>query len=393
MQATAQAWLVLQLTHSAWFLGLVGALQFVPMLLFSLPGGVLVDRFPKRRVLLWTQGSGLLQAVILWLLVVTSLIEPWHLMVLAICWGLTNSLDVPARQSIVIELVGRADLPNAVTLNSSQFSVARAVGPALAGLLIDWSGGVAPVFLLNALSFVPVLVGLALMETGAFQAEVVWRHEATRNAGLWKSLQEGLVYTARTPAVLLIMIIIGLVSLFGINFNVVLPLFATNVLHTGATGFGLLTGAFGLGAFLSGMVQAWGNKRASLSSLLGSALLFCLVEGGFALSRWYILSLVLITAVGFLQILFSATANTTLQTVVPHRLRGRVMGLYALVFAGTTPLGNLGTGALATVSGASFALLTGALCGGVAAAAGWFWRAPAEKSIVASSPTDVPASS
>ena len=272
--------------------------------MFSLPGGVPVDRFLKRAVLLWTQGSGLLQAVILWLLVVTSLIQPWHLMVLAICWGMTNSLDVPARQSIVIELVGRSDLPNAVTLNSSQFSMARAIGPALAGLQVDWSGGVAPIFLLNALSFVPVFVGLALMETSALQAEAVSRQKETRNLGLWKSVQEGLVYTARTPAVLLIMIVIGLVSLFGINFNVVLPLFATDVLHTGATGFGLLTGAFGLGAFLSGVFQAWGNKRASLSSLLGSALIFCLVEAVFALSRWYVLSLVLITAVGFLQILF-----------------------------------------------------------------------------------------
>src|ERR1019366_4815090 len=164
MQTTGQAWLVLQMTKSAWALGLVGALQFLPVLLFSLFGGVLADRVPKRTLVLFTQSSSMLLAAILWLLVVTGTVQLWHIFVLAVLLGITNSLDMPTRQSFVSEMVGHEDLPNAVALNSSVFNMARIIGPGLGGLIIAWLG-IAPLFLLNALSFIPVLIGLTLINT------------------------------------------------------------------------------------------------------------------------------------------------------------------------------------------------------------------------------------
>src|SRR5207302_5408241 len=164
MQSTGQAWLVLELTHSAWWLGMVGALQFLPVMLLSLFGGVVADRVPKRKVLLFTQSFAMLQAAILWMLIVTGAIQLWHVLVLASLLGLTNSLDMPTRQAFVAEMVGREDLPNAIALNSSLFNMARMVGPGIGGLIIAWLG-VAPLFLLNSLSFLPVVTGLALIKT------------------------------------------------------------------------------------------------------------------------------------------------------------------------------------------------------------------------------------
>ena len=385
MQTTGQAWLVLQLTHSAWLLGVVGALQFLPVMLFSLFGGVIADRVPKRTLLLFTQSFATLQAVILWLLVVTGTVQIWHILVLALMLGTTNALDMPSRQSFVVEMVGREDLPNAVALNSSLFNMARLVGPGLAGLLIAWLG-VAPLFLLNAISFVPVLIGLVLIDSRQLHTNVkpVVAGLPVKKQSTIQSLREGLAYIAKTPSVLLIIVVIGTVSLFGINFNVVLPLFATNVLNAGPVGFGLLTSAIGFGALVSALWLAWGNKTPSIQNMLVGAIIFGVLEACFALSHLYILSLVLIVAVGFTQITFSATANTTLQTVTPDYLRGRVMSVYMLVFAGSTPLGNLFTGGIAHLYGAPIALLAGALLSLAAAVTGLLLRAPAEKSFAES---------
>ncbi len=381
MQTTGQAWLVLQLTHSAWLLGLVGALQFLPVMLFSLFGGVLADRAPKRKLLLFTQSFATLQAVVLWVLVFTGTVQLWHILVLALLLGVTNSVDMPTRQAFVVEMVGREDLPNAVALNSSLFNMARILGPGLGGLLIAWLG-VTPLFLLNAVSFIPVLIGLALIDTRKLHAIVKsTTSSSTQKQSTIQSLREGLAYIAKTPAVLLIILVIGAVSLFGINFNVVLPLFATDVLHAGAAGFGFLSSAIGFGALVSALWLAWGNKKPNISHMLIGAIIFCVVEALFAISHLYLLSIVLIMAVGFAQITFSATANTTLQTVTPDYLRGRVMSVYMLVFAGSVPFGNLFTGGLAHVFGAPVSLLAGAGLSFVAAVAGWLLRKPAEKSI------------
>jgi MFS family permease len=386
MQTIGQAWLVLELTHSAWLLGVVGALQFLPVMLFSLFGGVLADRLPKRKVLLFTQSFAMVQATILWILVATGHVQIWEVLVLASLLGLTNSIDMPTRQAFVVEMAGREDLPNAIALNSSLFNMARVIGPGLGGLIIAWLG-VAPLFLLNAISFIAVIIGLAQIRMNdlyALAKRSTSKGKASKQSTL-QSLREGLAYVARTPSVFLVIAVIGVISLFGINFNVVLPLFATDVLHSGALGFGFLSAAFGLGSLFSALWLAWGNRRPSIQHILTGALAFSVLEIFFALSHLYVLSLVLIAAVGFAQIVFSATANTTLQTVTPDYLRGRVMSVYMVVFAGSVPLGNLFTGGMAHLYGAPIALLIGACLSLIAAIAGWVLRSPAEKSLAEAS--------
>jgi MFS family permease len=386
MQSIGQAWLVLQLTHSAWLLGVVGALQFLPVMLLSLFGGVLADRLPKRRVLLFTQSFAMLQAAVLWILVASGHIQIWEVLVLASLLGLTNSVDMPTRQAFVVEMVGREDLPNAIALNSSVFNMARVVGPGLGGLIIAFLG-TAPLFLLNAISFIPVIIGLALIRMGELHAQAKHTQTSveTSKQSTFQSLREGLTYVVHTPSVLLIIAVIGVISLFGINFNVILPLFATDVLNSGAIGFGFLSAAFGLGSLFSALWLAWGNRKPSVHYLLIAALAFCILEILFALSHLFVLSLILIAFVGFALIAFSANSNTALQTVTPDHLRGRVMSVYMVVFAGSVPLGNLFTGGLAHFYGASIALLVGASLSLIAAIAGWILRSPAEKSLAEAS--------
>ena len=384
MQTIGQAWLVLQLTHSAWLLGIVGALQFLPVMLLSLFGGVLADRLPKRTVLLFTQSFAMLQAAVLWTLVATGEVRLWHVLVLATLLGLTNAIDMPTRQAFVVEMVGREDLPNAIALNSSLFNLARIVGPGIGGLIIAWAG-VAPLFLLNAISFIPVIIGLALIDLRGLYTRkehiVGGKGASAPRQSTMQSLREGLAYVAHTPSIFLIITVIGIVSLFGINFNVVLPLFATNVLNVGAEGFGFISSAFGLGSLLSALWLAWSNRKPSIQYLLVSAIVFCVVAALFAVSHIYALSLVLIAMVGFAMIAFSATANTTVQTVAPDHLRGRVMSVYMLVFAGSIPFGNLLTGGLAHLYGVQVALLIGVGISLVAAVIGWVLRKPAERDL------------
>src|SRR5437868_3553423 len=219
MQTIGQAWLVLELTHSAWLLGVVGALQFLPVMLLALFGGVLADRLPKRTVLLFTQSSAMVQAFILWILVATGQVQLWHVLVLATMLGLTNSLDMPTRQAFVVEMVGREDLPNAIALNSSLFNMARVLGPGLGGLIIAWLG-VAPLFLLNAISFIAVIVGLALIDTTKLYshntlpgANQIAAKQTAAKQSTWQSLREGLAYIARTPSALMVIVVIGAISL------------------------------------------------------------------------------------------------------------------------------------------------------------------------------------
>jgi MFS family permease len=383
MQTTGQAWLVLELTHSAWQLGLVGAIQFLPVLLFSIFGGVFADRWPKRRVLLCTQSAAMVQATILWILVASGHVQIWQVYVLALMLGLTNCLDMPTRQAFVVEMVGREDLPNAVALNSSIFNMARIVGPGIAGLVIAVSG-VTALFLLNALSFIAVIAGLALINVNELHAQVTKLAEQGKPQKTWQSLGEGIAYILRTPSVLLVILVVGLISLFGINFNVVLPLFATEVLNVGSIGFGFLSSAFGIGSLISALWLAWGNKRPDIHRLLAASLIFCVLLAFFAISHIYPLSLVLIAATGFSQIAFTALANTTLQTVAPDHLRGRVMSVYMVFFAGSVPLGNLLVGWLSGLYGASIALFICAMLSLIVAVAGWLRRKPAEKDLAES---------
>jgi len=383
MQSIGQAWLVLELTHSAWQLGLVGALQALPILLFSIFAGVFADRWSKRRVLLLTQSAAMIQALLLWTLIATGTAQLWHLYVLAMLLGLTNSLYLPTGRAFVVEMVGREDLPNAVALNFSLSTLARIVGPSLGGIIIAESG-VLMLFLLNALSFLPVIVGLVLIKRHELHAQVLAHPGVSERQKTWQSLREGVAYVWKTPAVLVVILVVGLVLLFGSNFNVVLPLFATDVLHVGATGFGFLSAALGVGALLSTLWLAWSNQKSAIRRMLIGMLVFGVLEAVFAVSRIYLLSLVLIASVGFMETTFAAQAMTTLQTVTPDHLSGRVMSVQVLFFDGSLPLGYLLMGWLSALIGAPIAMLIGALLSLLLAGAGWIWRKPAEKDVAAS---------
>lgn len=377
MQSIGQTWLVLELTHSALQLGLVGALQALPVLLFSLVGGVLADRWPKRRVLLCTRSAAMIQALLLWALVATGTVQLWHVYVLALLLGLTGCLGRPASQAFVVELVGRADLPNAVALNLSLSNLTRIVGPGLGGIIIA-AGGVATLFLLNGLSFIAALVGLALIDSRALHAQAQRHAAAGARPTTWQSLREGVGYVWQTPTVVWVVLVVGLVLLSGSNFDVVLPFFATNVLRVGARGFGFLSAAAGAGSLGATLWLAWRNQQPTIRRVLIGTLVFGVLEAAFAASRLYPLSLALIAGVGGAEFVFATLALTMLQTVAPDHLRGRVMSVASLFFDGSLPLGYLLMGWLATRYGAPSALLIGALLSLLVVAAGWLWRQPAE---------------
>ena len=373
MQVVGQAWLILKLTHSAWQLGLVGALQFLPVLLFSIIAGVFSDRWPKRRVLLVTQSVAMVQALLLWGLIVTGTVQLWHIYILAMLLGLTNTLDKPTREAFVVELVGREDLPNAVALNSSLFTLARIIGPAFGGVIIATSG-VTLLFLLNALSFIMVIVGLALIDNQELHTLAFQYINTSAQQKIWQRLYEGVTYVWKTPVVLLAILVVGLVLLFGSNFNILLPLFATDVLHVGATGFGFLSASLGIGSFLSALWLAWSNQKPTLHLVLLGVLVFGVLELVFAVSHMYLLSLGLIASIGFVETFFATLAITMLQTVAPNHLRGRVMSVYVLFFDGSVPLGYLLTGWLSGLYSASIAMFVCALLVLVVVGIGWIWR-------------------
>ncbi len=385
MQSIGQAWLVLELTHSAWQLGLVGALQALPILLFALFGGILVDRWPKRGVLLVTQAAAMLQAFLLWLLIVSGFIQLWHLYVLALLLGFTNCLYRPAGQAFVIELVGREDLPNAFALRSSLSRLTGIAGPGLGGVIIALSS-VSMLFLLNALSFLAAIASLILINRHELHLQA--RQDFAVRQRTWQSLREGIHYVWHTPAVLLVTVVAGLVLLFGSNFGVLLPLLATDVLHVGATGFGFLSAATGAGALLAALWLAWSNREPTIRSVLIGTLLFGALEAVFALSRIYLLSLVLIASVCFTEEAFATQALTALQTIVPDHLRGRATSVQILFFDGSLPPGYLLVGWLSGLCGAPLTLFICALlCLGIAGA-GWLWSRPAlANSQEASEPT------
>jgi MFS family permease len=383
MQSIGQVWLVLQLTHSAFQLGLVGALQYLPVLLFALVGGVFADRWPKRGVLLITQAAAMIQALLFWALIATNALQLWQVYALALLLGLTSCLDAPVRQAFVVELVGREDLPNAVALNSALTEMARIVGPGIGGIIIAVSG-VAQLFLLNTLSFLAALAGLALIRPQELHAQALQPANTGGRQNTWRSLREGLGYVWNTPTVLLVIVVVGLVLLFGSNFSVVLPIVATNVLGVEAAGYGFLAAALGVGALLAALWLAWRNQRPTVRQVLIGTLVFGVLEAVFAVSRLYLVSVVLIAGLGFAETAFAAQAVTILQSVAPDHLRGRVMSVAVLFFDGSVLPGYLLVGWLASLYGAPMTLLICALLCLLVAGIGWVWRNSAEKDEAAS---------
>ncbi|HSB41216.1 MAG TPA: MFS transporter [Methylomirabilota bacterium] len=352
MQSVGQSWLVLELTSSPFRLGLIGALQFGPILLFSFVAGAISDRVRKRRMLLGTQAALMLQALTLSALVWSGHVQFWHVAVLAALYGLANTLDMPSRQSYVAHLVPRGDLMNAIALNSAVFNGARVVGPAAAGLLVA-RYGTAAAFLANGLSFVAVLAAL-----GAIRTEGGPR--PGRGLGMGAEIAEGVRYAAGTPRVALVMALLMVVSLFVVNTSVVVPLIARDVLHEGAHGFGLLMAALGAGALAGALAVALlAAGRPPLAVVVGSALAAAALLVALSAGRRFGVTAAVLVALGFAQIVFMTSCNSTVQIAVPDELRGRVMGLYALVFAGMTPIGALFVGTVAEHWGVSRACAVG----------------------------------
>jgi len=368
MQSVAQSWLVLQLSGSPLKLGLIGTFQFAPVLLFSVVAGAIVDRLPKRRLILATQTLLALQAFTLTALVWTGHVRYWHVAVLALLLGCANVIDMPARQAFIVEMVGRGDLVNAVALNSAAFNGARIVGPALAGLLIG-RFGLAPAFLLNGLSFLAVLGALSLV-----RAEGAPRPRAATTMG--EDVLAGLRYALSTPRVALMLSLVLVVSLCVMNFSVFVPLLARNVLRLDAAGFGFLMAALGVGAVTGALSLATlGGRQTPLRAILLAGVLACLTLLGLAAAPEFHAAVVLLFLTGFFSIVCIASCSTTLQLAAPDELRGRVMSLHTLMFGGSFPLGAFMTGAIAEAFGVAAALVVAAGAGlaGLAAIALW-WR-------------------
>jgi MFS family permease len=356
VQSLAQSWLVLTLTNSPAALGLIGVCQFGPTLILGLPAGVLVDRLPKRRLLLVTQIAAAAIIGVLALLVATGLVELWQIYVAAIALGVVSAIDMPARQAFVVDQVGEDDLMNAIALNSALFNTTRVAGPALAGLLLA-AFGPQICFVLNAVSYIPVIIGLSVMRT---QGRPKRRGE---DGSPVERLREGLAYVHTSPAVRLPIILAGLMAIFGMNFGVWAPLLARDALHIGASGFGLLMSSLGVGSLAGALMLAFTGRRPSPRVMLGMALLFGALEialgvaAGLGLTA--VLAMVLMAGTGFAMSTTMALANTTVQTNTPDWLRGRVMSIYLTVFAGSTPIGAALAGFLSGLWGAPVAVGVG----------------------------------
>jgi MFS family permease len=369
MQAVAQAWLVLTLTNDPFWLGVVGAVQFSPVVAFGLVGGLVADALPKRRALLGVQLAMMILALVLWLLTATGAVTVGAVLVLAFLLGVANAVDMPVRQSFVVEMVGREDVANAVALNSAMFNGARVVGPAVAGLVIGVAG-IAPAFLVNGLSFLAVIAGLLLMRDDELLAVRLAERPRTL-AEVRAALGEGLRYVGRTPPVLLATVVVGLVATVAMNFQVVVPAFARDALGVGADGFGFLMAASGLGSVIAALGLAVGRPRPSV--LLGGALVLGAAQVALAVTTSYPVAAFLLFLAGAGGIAMAATANTTIQLAVPDGLRGRVMSVYTTVFAGSTPLGGLFVGSLASVAGIRAATFAGGALGIAVALAAAVW--------------------
>jgi MFS family permease len=369
MQSVAQAWLVLQLTNDPLALGLVAAAQFTPMLFLGLFGGLVADAVNKRGALVVTQTAAGLLALVLGLLVVTDAVQVWHVFGLALLLGVVNSFDMPIRQAFVVEMVGRPDVANAVALNSAVFNLSRIVGPAVAGLTIALFS-LEPLFFVNAISYLAVVASLLLMRPAELQPPSE-RAVVERN---WRSvldrLVEGLRYTRNEPTISLAIAVLGVVSTFALNFSVLVPLLARDVLHGDADTYGFLMSAAGTGSLIAALVIAFGQRPTLRWLLLGAALVGAGMIG-LGVSRWFPLSLGLMFVVGWGAISMAATSNTIIQLAVPDRLRGRVMSVHTTVFAGSTPFGGIFAGSVAAVGGAPVALAAGGAIALLAAAGGY----------------------
>jgi MFS family permease len=362
MQMAAQSWLVLSLTGSATALGVIVALQTLPVLLLAPYGGVIADRVDKRRLMIVLQSAMGLQALVLGVLTITGAVRLWEIGVLAVVLGLNNAFENPARQSFVMEMVGEDTLRNAVSLNSVQVNVARAVGPAVAGVLIA-TLGIGECFLLNAASFVAVVASLMLME----RADLHPTPPAPRARG---QLREGFRYAAATPDIIVPLLMMALVGTLAYEFQVSLPVMASHTLHAGAEGYGFMTSAMGLGAIAGGLVVA-ARGHTGLRPVTIAALAFAIAFALAALAPTLAVELIALALVGCASVAFMSSGNSTLQLASDPAMRGRVMALWFVALQGSTPIGGPLVGAIIALGGARIGLGVGGFACLAAAAIGF----------------------
>jgi MFS family permease len=365
MQMVAQSWLIYRLTGSAVLLGFVGFASQMPVFLLAPIGGSIADRYNRHRILTITQTSAMLLAFVLSALTLMGFVQVWHIFTLAAMLGVVNALDIPTRQAFVMDMVGREDLINAIALNSSMINGARMVGPAVAGILVA-SVGEGWCFLANGISYIAVIVGLLLMR-------ITIHVHASPNGSAIASIIEGFRYVRHTKPVRALLLMLGLISLMGMPYAVLMPIFADQILHGGPKGLGLLMGAAGFGALAGALILAAKKGIRGLGHWVAFAAMgFGLSLILFSLSRTFWLSVALLLPAGFCMMIGLASSNTLIQSLVPDKLRGRVMAVYSMMFMGMAPFGSLLAGALAhrlgapgTVAFGGMACIAGALIFGL----------------------------
>jgi len=376
MQTVAQSWLVYRMTGSGLLLGSVGFASQIPVFLFAPLGGIVADRTNRKHVVIATQTLSMILAFILAALTLTHHVQVWHIFVLAALLGVVNAFDIPGRQSFLVDMVGKDDLMNAIALNSSMFNGARVIGPAVAGVLVARLGE-GWCFFANGVSYIAVIAGLAMMNVHA-PARV------SANTSPWEHIREGFQFVERTAPIRALLMLLGVVSMTGMPYVVLMPIFADKILHSGGQEFATLIGSHDLGAVRLGILMGAAGVGALLGALtlavrtgvkgLGRWVTVCCAGFGvslilFALSKSFWLSVFLLLPVGYFIMLQMASSNTLIQVMVPDELRGRVMAVYSMMFMGMAPVGSVLGGALSDRLGAP---LTIAL-GGLAAIAGAIW--------------------
>jgi MFS family permease len=369
MQVMAQSWLVYRLTNSAVLLGFVGFSSQIPVFLLAPLGGSVADRIDRRHILVATQTAAMLQAFVLAGLTLAGFVQVWHIFVLAALLGIVNAFDIPTRQAFVVDMVGREDLVNAIALNSSMINGARIVGPAVAGVLVA-SIGEGWCFLVNGVSYLAVITGLLLMSM-TIQIPVPLPGSALG------SIVEGFRYIRRMRPIRTLLLLLGLVSITGMPYAVLMPIFADRILHGGARGQGLLMGATGLGALAGALLLATRRDIRGLGRWVALATLgFGVGLVLFSLSRFFWLSAALLLPVGFCMIIEMASSNTLIQSLVSNEFRGRVMAVYSMMFLGMAPFGALLAGTLASHLGAPATVALGGIACIIGAAV-FGWHLPA----------------
>ena len=368
MQSVSQAWLVYRLTGSSALLGAVGFAGQIPVFVLSAVGGIVADRYSRRHIVIATQTASMLLAFALAALTLSGSIRIWHIFVLSALLGTANSFDIPARQSFIVEMVGKRDLMNAIALNSSMFNASRVVGPAIAGLLVAGIGE-GWCFFVNGVSFLAVIAGLLLMD-------VKRREAAVQPASPISRVVEGFRFVIRNPPVHAILILLGIVSVTGMPYTVLMPIFADRILHGGAKALGGLSAVAGVGALAGALLLASRRDVHGLGRWVAvSALGFGACLTAFAASRQLWLSGAILVPTGFFIMIEMGSSNTLIQSMVPDRLRGRVMSVYSMMFMGMAPIGSLIAGAAAARFGAPATVAAaGAVC--MAAAAVFWTRLP-----------------